>query len=49
MLGARLWRRKSTPGGVEVFGDGGMAYVRRTDPDVAMLLQLGDWAKPAVD
>jgi hypothetical protein len=50
MLGARLWRRKSTPGGVEVFGDGGMAYVRRTDPDVAMLLNIGDdWAKPAVN
>lgn len=49
MLGARLWRRKSTPGGVEVFGDGGIAYVQRTDHDVAMLLGLGDWSKPAVN
>lgn len=50
MLGARLWRRKGTPGGVEVFGDQGIAFVRRNDPDVAMLLELGDdWAKPAVN
>lgn len=49
MLGARLWRRKGTPGGVEVFGDGGVAYVQRTDPDVAMLLELGDWSRPAAE
>lgn len=48
MLCARLWRRKGTPGGVEVFGDGGFAFVRRSDPDVALLLQIGDEAKPAV-
>lgn len=48
MLGVRLWRRKDTPGGVEVYGEFGIAYVRRLDPDVAMLLSLGDWAKPAV-
>lgn len=48
MLGARLWRRKSTVGGVEIFGDNALAYVRRNDPDIAMLLQLDDWAKPAV-
>lgn len=48
MLGARLWRRKDTVGGVEIYGEAGIAYVRRTDPDIAMLLQLGDWSKPAV-
>jgi hypothetical protein len=48
MLGVRLWRRKDTPGGVEVYGEFGIAYVRRLDPDVAMLLGLGDWSKPAV-
>lgn len=48
MLAARLWRRKDTPAGVEIFGDGGFAYVRRTDPDIAMLLELGEWSKPAV-
>lgn len=48
MLVRRLWRRKDTPGGVEVFGDAGIAYVRRLDPDVAQLLELGDWSRPAV-
>lgn len=47
MLAARVWRRRKTPGGVEVFGDDQFAYVRRTDPDIAMLLDLGDYAKPS--
>lgn len=48
MLAVRFWRRKDTPGGVEVYGDFGIAYVRRLDPDVAQLLELGDWSRPAV-
>jgi hypothetical protein len=48
LLGARLWRRRDSPGGVEVFGPEGAAYVQRTDPDVAMLLGLGAWAPPVV-
>lgn len=48
MLCGRLWRRRGTPGGVEVFGDAGFTFVRRNDPDVAMLLELGDQARPAV-
>lgn len=48
MLGARLWRRRNTVGGVEVYGDNGIAYVRRNDPDIAMLLQLDDWSKGQV-
>lgn len=48
MLGARIYRRRSTPGGVEVSGQFGVAYVRRTDPDVAQLLQLGEYSTPAV-
>lgn len=48
MLVRRLWRRKDTPAGVEVFGDAGIAYVRRLDPDVAQLLELGDWSTPGV-
>lgn len=46
MLAVRFWRRKDTPGGVEVYGDFGIAYVRRLDPDVAQLLELGDWSRP---
>ncbi len=48
MLAGRLWRRRDSPAGVVVFGDAGAVYVQRNDPDVAMLLQLGAWAHPAV-
>lgn len=48
MLAGRLWRRKDTPGGVAVMGDAGPVYVRRNDPDVALLLELGEHGKPAV-
>lgn len=46
MLAGRLWRRKDTPGGVAVMGDNGPVYVRRNDPDVALLLELGEHGKP---
>lgn len=48
MLAARLHRRKHSTGGVEAFGADGAVYVRRNDPDVAMLLGLGDYASPMV-
>lgn len=48
MLGARLYRRKNTPDGVAVFSGEGIAYVRRNDPDIAQLLSLGDYGRPAV-
>lgn len=48
MLASRLWKRKNSPAGVEVVGTDGPLYVRRNDPDIAMLLQLGEWAAPAV-
>lgn len=48
MLGARLLRRKNSPGGVEAFGTDGAVYVSRTDPDVAQLLGLGSWQPPVV-
>jgi hypothetical protein len=47
MLAGRLWKRKDTPGGVAVLGDQGPVYVRRNDPDVALLLELGEHGKPA--
>lgn len=40
MLAARLHRRKNSPNGVEAFAVGGPVYVRRNDPDIAMLLDL---------
>lgn len=48
MLGARLHRRRNSPEGVAAFSDQGPVYVQRNDPDIAQLLQLGDWARPAV-
>jgi hypothetical protein len=48
MLAARLHRRRNTPGGVEAAGGFGVAYVRRVDPDVAQMLELGEYAPPAV-
>lgn len=46
MLGARLFKRKNSPAGVEAFTADGAAYVMRNDPDIAMLLKLGDWSRP---
>jgi hypothetical protein len=40
MLAARLFRRRNSPSGVEAFAVAGPVYVRRYDPDVAMLLDL---------
>lgn len=48
MLAARLYRRKNSPAGVETFGSEGAVYVQRNDPDLAQLLQLGQWAGPMV-
>lgn len=48
MLAARLWRRRNTPDGVVAFGGDAALYVQRNDPDVAMLLSLGSYGKPAV-
>lgn len=48
MLAARLWKRRNSPAGVEAIGTDGPLYVRRNDPDIAMLLGLGDYGKPAV-
>lgn len=48
LLASRLFRRKNSPAGVEAFGADGLAYVQRSDPDVAMMLGLGPWQGPAV-
>lgn len=48
MLAARLWRRRNSPEGVATFGADGALYVSRTDPDIAQLLQLGQYAPPVV-
>lgn len=48
MLAARWWRRRGTPSGVEAVGDYGAVYVMRNDPDIGMLLKLGNYAGGAV-
>ncbi|MFC8387051.1 hypothetical protein [Nocardia sp. NPDC057272] len=48
MLAARLWKRRGTPSGVETQGEFGAFYVQRTDPDIAMLLGLGNHLAPRV-
>lgn len=48
MLAARVWRRRNSPAGVETFGELGPLYVQRNDPDIAMLLGLGNYLRPAV-
>lgn len=46
MLAARLHRRRNSPGGIETLGDAGVAYVARTDPDLARLLRLDAYQMP---
>jgi hypothetical protein len=48
LLGARWFRRKNSPAGVEAFGELGALYVMRNDPDIAQLLRLGAFAVPGV-
>jgi len=48
ILAGRQWRRRNSPSGVETAGAAGPMYVRRSDPDVAMFLGLGEYAPPAV-
>lgn len=48
LLAVRLWRRKDSPAGTEAMPQLGAAYIARSDPDVAQLLQLGPWAHPQV-
>lgn len=48
MLVARLYRRRNSPGGIEALGETGPVYISRRDPDIAMLLGLGEYTRPAV-
>lgn len=40
MLAARLHRRRNSTTGVEAFAASGPVYVRRNDPDIALMLDL---------
>lgn len=45
MLAARLVRRRNSPGGVEPYATPDAEYVQRYDPDVAQMLELGQWRR----
>lgn len=48
MLAGRVYRRRNSPGGVESITEMGAIYVQRNDPDVAMMLGIGGYARPIV-
>jgi hypothetical protein len=48
MLGARLWRRRNSPAGVEAITEAGATYVARYDPEISRLLQIDGFARPAI-
>lgn len=48
MLAARLYRRRNSPDGVQGMTDGAVAYVARTDPDVARLLRIDQYQTPQI-
>ena len=46
MLAARLWRRRSSPSGVETLGELGPTYIAKWDPDIESLLGIGRHRDP---
>lgn len=48
MLAARVYRRRNSPSGVEALGEMGPVYVSRNDPDLTMMLGLGNYRSPVV-
>lgn len=49
LLAARIRGRAETPGGLAAaITEAGIAYTARTDPEVAMLLGIGVYARPVV-
>lgn len=48
MLAARLVRRRNSPSGVEGITETGTSYVSRYDPDIARMLELDGYERPAI-
>lgn len=46
MYAAREYRRRNSPAGIEVYGEGA-SFVSRFDPDIDRCLRTGAWAPPA--
>lgn len=47
MYAAREIRRRNTPAGVESFGDTGISFVAKYDPDIDRALHTGAYTPPA--
>lgn len=47
VLAARLYGRRSSVQGIATFGDAGVSFLARMDPDVRLLLGLGEY-QPSV-
>ena len=48
MYAARELRRRNTPAGIEMFADGGSAFVAKFDADIERALRTGQWNTPGV-
>lgn len=48
MLGARLYKRKVSPSGIESFAQVGFTFISRYDSDIARLLHIDAYRKPIV-
>lgn len=49
LLASRWFRRSNSPAGViDLGGEAGVAYVQRNDPDIAQMLGLGPYTRPAI-
>jgi hypothetical protein len=48
MLAARYYRRRNSPNGVEAITESGAQYIARYDSDIARLLQIEVFIRPAV-
>ena len=48
MYAARECRRRNNPSGAETFGDGGITFVSRYDPDIDRALHTGGYQMPGV-
>lgn len=48
MLGARIWKRRNSPNGIEALNEGGATYVSRYDSDIARMLRIDGYELPRV-
>ena len=48
MYAGRELRRRNSPAGVETFGDVGVSFVAKYDPDIDRALRTGAYRRPGV-